>query len=220
MFVQQNGDLFDATTWTQLEYLDLSNTQLKHLPKMPETLKHLNLSGNTQLHVGDDEVEAPNEMPLLETFNCESTNFSPGVVRILTEPSIKNGNLKTLLIGKRIAEHRSTPVIDEYPASDTVEELSLSHMQINDTRMLQIIELYPMLKKLDVSGTKITGVAVRRFVDKGMQKLNLNECVDISQDAIDWARGQGIEVTFSTGAVAVAGSRKSFWNSSFARSFA
>jgi F-box/TPR repeat protein Pof3 len=97
-----------------------------------------------------------------------------------------------------------------------LEELSLTKMQINDARVLQIIELYPKLRKLDVSGTRVTGVAVRKFVERGMTSLNLDECVDVSSDAVDWARGKGAEVEYNFGRK---DAQNSFWFSSYARSF-
>jgi len=160
----------------------------------------------------------PDELPFLETFSCESTNISSDILKILTMASIANGKLKTLLIGGRLCEHRPGPAADEYPASEGLEELSLTTMQINDARVVPIIELYPKLRKLDVSGTRVTGVAVRQFVERGIKFLNLDNCADIGSDAVDWARGEGVEVSFIFRPLGQG--KRSFWNSSFARSFA
>lgn len=168
------------------------------------------------LHVGANE-EPPAELPLLETFNCEGTNISSDVLKVITIRSIANGKLKSLLIGGRLSDPRPGPAENEYPVCDDLEELSLNTMQINDTRVLQIIELYPKLRKLDVSGTRVTGVAVRKFVERGITSLNLDECVDVGSDAVDWARWKGVEVEFNFNRKE---SRKSFWHSSFAQKFA
>ncbi|KAE9375308.1 hypothetical protein N431DRAFT_542865 [Stipitochalara longipes BDJ] len=209
-------NLVDCTPWTKLEHLDLTNTQLRRLPKLPTSLKSLNLSNNIQLHVGVGD-EAPAELPLLETFNCEGTFITPDALKVLTMPAIANGKLKSLLIGARLADARPGPATDEYPASEDLEELSLNTMQINDARVLQILELYPKLRKLDVSGTRVTGVAVRKFVNWGITSLNLDECIDVSSDAVDWARNKGVEVEFNFNRK---DSRMSFWSSSFAQRFA
>jgi F-box/TPR repeat protein Pof3 len=206
----------DCTAWTNLEHLDLSNTQLRRLPKLPTTLRSLNLSNNIQLHVGLDH-DAPADLPLLETFNCEGTFITADVLKVLTLPAIANGKLKSLLIGGRLADAHPGPAAEEYPASEDLEELSLNTMQINDARALQILELYPKLRKLDVSGTRVTGVAVRKFVNWGITSLNLDECIDVSSDAVDWARNKGVEVEFNFNRK---DSRKSFWSSSFAQQFA
>ena len=208
----------DCTRWTKLQYLDLSNTQLQFLPKLPPTLRYLNLSNNTLLHVGVEE-EAPDELPFLETFNCEGTDISSDVLKVLTMPSIVKGNLKSLLIGARLSEYRPGPAADEYPASEHIEELSLHNMQINDSRVLQIIELYPNLRKLDVSGTRVTGVSVREFVNRGVTSLNLIDCLDVGEDAVAWARSMGIIVDFNFNR-STSKKRSSFWDSRFARNLA
>jgi F-box/TPR repeat protein Pof3 len=201
-------NIVDCTPWSKLEHLDLSNTQLRRLPKLPNTLKFLNLSHNFLLHVGPDD-EAPAELPLLETFNCEGTSISSDVLKALTTRSVTNRKLKSLLIGARLANPDSGPAEDEYPVSEDLEELSINLMQINDARVLQIIELYPKLRKLDVSGTRVTGVAVRKFVESGITYLKLDECVDVGTDAVDWARGKGVKVDFNFN------SGKSSWAGSF-----
>jgi F-box/TPR repeat protein Pof3 len=115
-------------------------------------------------------------------------------IKNITSSSIKNGNLKTLNLGFRIAESMDVPVTDEYPSSNTVEELSLAGSQLREERIIDVVNLYPKLSKLNVSSTKITGVAVKHFVSAGIKWLKLNECSEISPDAIQYARGKGVEV--------------------------
>lgn len=215
------GDLpnhVDCTSWTKLQHLDLTNTQLQFLPKVPATLRYLNLSQNTLLHVGVEE-EAPDELPFLETFNCEGTDISSDVLKVITMPSIAKGNLKCLMIGARLSEYRPGPAAVEYPASEHLEELSLHNMQINDSRVLQIIELYPNLGKLDVSGTRVTGVSVREFVNRGVTSLNLIDCLDVGEDAVAWARSMGVNVDFYFNR-SIPKKRSSFWDSRYARNLA
>lgn len=69
-------------------------------------------------------------------------------------------------------------------------------MIIGDERMVQIVALYPNLQKLDASATKITGVAVKHFVQLGIKHLRLNECGDVGSDAVEWARAKGVEVEY------------------------
>jgi len=88
-------------------------------------------------------------------------------------------------------------VAEEYPASQTVEELSLSSCALlSEKRILDIVGLYPSLKRLDISYTKITGVAVKIFIEKGIKWLAMNECNHVGADAVDYARSQGVEVEF------------------------
>lgn len=117
-------------------------------------------------------------------------------IKNITRESIKRGNLKSLSIGNRIVS-ATGPIKDEFPASETVENLSIGFLDIQEERILQIVTLYPNLRRLDISGTKATGVAVKVFVQMGLQYLKLNECSNISSDAVEWARGQGVEVEYS-----------------------
>jgi F-box/TPR repeat protein Pof3 len=186
----------DLSTWTSLESLDLTNTQLGCLPKLPPTLRHLILSDNIFLNFSQDNDEEPTALPLLETFACDSTQFDASIIKIITAASIKAGNLKRLSLGRRLCQCL-TPVEGEYPPSETLEELSLSFLIIGDQRAVQVASLYPKLRRLDVSGTKVTGVAVRQFVDMGITWLGLNECEQVGPDAVEWARGKGVEVSFN-----------------------
>jgi len=208
-------NLVECTQWANLQHLDLSNTQLTRLPKLPATLRYLNLSHNHHLYVHVDE-EVSTELSLLETLACESTSITSNVIKVLTGASITNGKLKTLLIGGRLTEVGG-PVTDEFPPSETLEELSLTCMRVGDARVLQILDLYPKLRKLDISATLVTGVVVRRIVEKGITSLNLDETKSVSLDAMDWARGRGVEVEFNNGRRRPGAKR--FWDSSFARGF-
>ena len=190
-------DFIRLSAWTFLESLDLTNTQLKCLPKLPPTLRHLILSDNTLLNFSQDEEE-PTALPLLETFACDSTQLDASIIKIITAASIKAGNLKRLSLGRRLCEWLpGAPVEEEYPPSETLEELSLSFLIIGDQRAVQVTSLYPKLHRLDVSGTKVTGVAVRQFVDMGITWLGLNECEQVGPDAVEWARGKEVEVSFN-----------------------
>jgi F-box/TPR repeat protein Pof3 len=159
----------------------------------------------------------PCEFMLLESFNCEGTNLyvqSPLLtlfgadlelfrngddLKFVTASSIKSGNLKRLLIGSRIRDDNDTSLVaDEYPASQTVEELSLEHDYSPELRIISIVRLYPNLQKLNVSyNYKITGVAVKNFVEMGIKQLKVNECYEISPDAVEYARGRGVQVEFN-----------------------
>ncbi|KAH9213407.1 hypothetical protein DL95DRAFT_339186 [Leptodontidium sp. 2 PMI_412] len=185
--------LVDATPWKALERLDLTDTQLTRLPKFPPTLKHLVLSENPQLNLRPDE-ERPTLLPLLETFACASTALDGEALKVITAASIKAGNLKRLTIGDRMVNPRESLVKDEFPPCETLEELSLASMVLSDKPALEIVSLYPNIKRLDISATHITGVAVKAFVNMGLKWLKINECDRISADAVEWARGKDIEI--------------------------
>ncbi|KAE8445648.1 hypothetical protein EG329_012945 [Mollisiaceae sp. DMI_Dod_QoI] len=189
---------FDLDAWTVLEHLDLTNTQITRFPKLPPTLKHLILADNPLLAVRDQaELLTLTTLPLLETFNCHCTALDAVTVKHITLEAIVNRHLKKLFIGGRMNDTQQTPVEQEFPASETVEELSLALLHLNDSHALQIVGLYPNLRKVDMSGTQITGVAVKELVNRGITSLKLNECHSISPDAVQWARSKGIDVLFN-----------------------
>jgi F-box/TPR repeat protein Pof3 len=179
-----------------LQSLDLSDTHVPYLPKFPATLRHLNLSKNRRLgfaEAGDMSFE----LPLLESFDCSGTTISSQLLKAITLQSIQAGNLKKLVMGDRFVDFENVPVEEEFPASTTVEELSLDSLLIREQRILEIIKLYPSLRRLDVSFTKVTGVAVKQFVAAGIKWLRLDECDAVSPDAVEYARGKNVEVQFN-----------------------
>lgn len=208
---------FVECTWSNIQHLDLSNTQLSRFPKFPPTLRFLNLSRNYSLN-RDGDQDIIFDLPLLESLDIESTSLMSRDVKALTKRSIENGTLKILLLGGRYVSNRS-PVEDEFPPCPTLEELSIGTLPLEDTRALQILKLYSKLRKVDLAGTMITGVTVRSLVEKGVTSINLDECANVGQDAIEWARGKGVEVQFNMHRKPPL-SPSVFWNSSFARSFA
>jgi F-box/TPR repeat protein Pof3 len=192
-----SGPIFDFCDLKHVESLDLSNGNLQEIPNLPATLKHLKLS--KMRHMGaHDDVDKIYELPLLETFDCSGTAISGSLLKAMTLQSIKAGNLKTLYMGDRLVDFApGTPVEDEFPASNSVEELSIASLIIRERRILEVIKLFPNLQRLDVSGTKVTGVAVKKFVALGIKWLKLDECSEVSPDAVEYARGKDVEVEFN-----------------------
>ncbi|KAI0999099.1 hypothetical protein K3495_g9094 [Podosphaera aphanis] len=188
---------WDLTPWSKLELLDLTNSQLTRLPKLPRTLKHLALDNNPLLFLTFNEEIGPFHLPSLESFSCRTTFIEAKGLLEITRASIEAKNLKKLSIGDRLNAFTSTvPVSEEFPASSTVEELSIAYLHLRDDRTLDILDLYPNLKKIDLSGTYITGITVKALVERGVEWIKLNECHNISHDAIEMARSKGVYVGF------------------------
>lgn len=183
----------DATKWVALERLHLTDTSIKSLPRFPPTLKHLFLSRNTSLTLTADE-EKPIALPLLETFACASTALDGNALKLIVGEAIENGNLRTLEVGDRHVNERPNLVKDDFPASGTVENLSIANTILTDISATAVVGLYPNLKRLDISNTRISGVSVKAFVKMGIKWLKINGCESISADAVQWARSKGIEV--------------------------
>lgn len=207
---------FNLERWTHLEYLDLTNTQITVFPKLPETLKHLILANNCSLAIPDvATLLSLTTLPLLETFNCHQTALKADEIKFLVGDAVINGNLKRLSVGARTNLADDSPADEEFPRSESVEELSIAMLFLNDKRIMDIVALYPNLRKLDVSGTNITGVAIRELVNRGITSLKLDECSGISPDAVEWARGKDVQVSYNFPSRS---GPPTFANSAFARS--
>ena len=60
-------------------------------------------------------------------------------------------------------------------------------------------ERFTLLRRLDVSHTRITGVGVKKVVQNlkaSLVHLAVNQCMELSIDAVEWAKKQGIQVDF------------------------
>ncbi|KAL3422552.1 hypothetical protein PVAG01_06708 [Phlyctema vagabunda] len=193
--------------WAQLKHLDVESIGLTNLPLLPHALEHLNISYNVQLGSGGERDHT--DLPLLKSFNCYSTNLDAQSVAKIIKPSIEAGNLKVLRVGGGVPELPGHMEIEEeYPASSILEEISLANMNLSELRTLQIINQYPNLKRIELSGSKITGVAVKHFVKMGVTYLKVNECAQIGADAIAYARSMGVEVVHTF--VNVSAARRSY----------
>lgn len=186
----------DMTPWTKLRILTLGGTYFDRLPKLPRTLRDLALLKAPKLNRNMLEIQGENPLPMLEMFDCTGTNVCDGFIKAITLESTKRGNLRELRIGYR-AVNPHISVEDEYPSSESLENLSLAYLNLPEDCVMQIVSRCPNLRTLDVSATKVTGVAVKSFVKQGITSLTLDECIDVGSDAVDWARGEGVEVKFN-----------------------
>lgn len=81
---------------------------------------------------------------------------------------------------------------------EPVEEFDISSLaNITDHLAPVIIKHMPNLKVLNLNRTQVTGVLVKDLVDApslGIEKLLVEECGNLSADAIKYARGRGVDV--------------------------
>ncbi|ESZ92258.1 hypothetical protein SBOR_7347 [Sclerotinia borealis F-4128] len=172
-----------------LEDLELVVCYLRSLPLFPSTLKRLSLRQNMRLSNQEDDTIL---LPLLETFNCENTGLSDGMIVAIIKnaPNLKHLHIGSRLVGDYAAAHH------DFPLCENLEELGVSCLQYDETRFIRIVDKCPNLKTLDISCTKITGVAVKHFVDQGITWIDLQKCEKVSYDAVEYARGKGVEAIF------------------------
>jgi hypothetical protein len=78
-----------------------------------------------------------------------------------------------------------------------LESLSITNcLYLNDEIVADIVaKAPPALRRLDVSGSKVTGAGVKDVVKLGkVKELVLNNCYYLGRDAVEWARLQGVKV--------------------------
>ncbi|KAJ8062448.1 hypothetical protein OCU04_008986 [Sclerotinia nivalis] len=189
-FGLQDAAPLDLSELKSLKDIELKDCDLTRLPLLPSTLRSLSLDENLRLSNQKDDTIL---LPLLESFNCESTGLTEGLVVSM----VKNtSNLKYLLIGSRLVGDYAAAHHD-FPSCDSIEELHVSFLQYDEQNFINIVKKCPNLETLDISYTKITGVAVKQFVDQGIKWLDLRGCGKVSPDAVEYARGKGVNVTFN-----------------------
>ncbi|KAG9241711.1 hypothetical protein BJ878DRAFT_214365 [Calycina marina] len=195
-------DEIDFSGMKYLENLNLTDLDLRKMPKLPSTIKILRIGKNSHLVLGnpdlphEEQVEIADEeekfeLPLLEVFDCEETSITTECVKRIVSSSAEAGNLRELAVGFRHIKNH-----DVYPTADSVRDLSLRALPHSERHIMQAVENFPNVKKLNCGLTRVTGVAVKRFVEMGVQWLILDECAHISSDAIDYARRKNVHVGF------------------------
>lgn len=93
------------------------------------------------------------------------------------------------------------PVCDELSVPARMAELQrlslLECYELKDDYVESILRQFQHLHYLDISGSSVTGVAVKEVVKAGhVRELVVNGCHKIGRDAVDWARCQGLKVEF------------------------
>lgn len=73
--------------------------------------------------------------------------------------------------------------------------LRTSHFELTDSHMQRIAAGCTLLEYVELRGSKITGVAVKLLCSvTAIKTLKLSNCLQVSADAIDWARAKGLQV--------------------------
>ncbi|EPQ63831.1 hypothetical protein BGT96224_A20190 [Blumeria graminis f. sp. tritici 96224] len=192
----QDDSPLDLTLWPNLETLDLTETQLEYFPKLPLSLKHLVLDGSCDVYYTDKYGIDIYPLPLLETLSFQYCRIDGPSISTLTESCIRANNLKILLLGGVEGPYPlDHPFSDLFPASATVEELSMSAMDLLDEEVIEITKFYPSLKKVDLSYNDITAITINELVKIGVKFINIDECSNVNSDTVEMARAEGVYVS-------------------------
>lgn len=186
-----------------LRSLKLCGTRLLRLPKLPPTIRHLNLiatSINFSELEGSQSLE-DHTLPELETLELSNNHLlTYPALQILLNPS--KGKLTELdLSGCARIDKAAIHGLITNGYLDGIVDLGLSYSDsdVDDSTAEAIAGSCPRLKNLNLSGTKITGVGVKSLVQKpqGMiEELCLNDCTGVGLDAVAYAEARGINLSF------------------------
>ena len=183
--------------------LNLRDCTMWEHPKLPSSLRSLDLSGATVM------VSRPSEsvqvMQALDSSELEvlkvgrSYVFSSTVLeRLLTLSTTK---LTTLVISHCPGSYQAAIRTCLSKGSfRCIVELEVAGLGLDDDDMALLAENAPRMKHLDVGHTKITGIGVKALVTKAgtsLEWLGLDGCTLVSLDAVQLARKAGITVRYN-----------------------
>jgi hypothetical protein len=178
----------NLTHLRKLQNLDLNRLQLSAQPKLPETIRSLDLD---HLYFPRHAADLEMKLPLLESFSCEHSSLGTIAVQAIMKSTI---NLKHARIGCRFDEPATAAT---FPPCQSLEELSLQFSLYREADIIDITTKCPKLQNLNVDGTCITGIAVKHFVGLGIKRLSLNRCYEVSSDAVEYARSKDVQVQYT-----------------------
>lgn len=181
-------------TLRKLESLDISGVVMPFPLELPSSIHTLNMS-KCRLESGTIEWEASR----LVRFEIAHTASITGESLLkLLEPN--KGNLIYLNISATPYEQSLYKWLAEGGYLEMVEELKLNNCPVDDELAIAIAENCPVLKRLSLANTKVSGVGVKAVVtalEAKLEYLNLDGCRNLAHDAVEWARSKGVRVAFS-----------------------
>jgi hypothetical protein len=135
-------------------------------------------------------------LPLLESLGIpHCTKIMSTVLFELVEMSKTGPGLRFLDVGGKFFDS-SMNLTETFPPSNTLEFLGLRQIaNIKDKELTAIVDLYPNLTRIDLEATSITGVGLKYLVEKGFKSINVDHCASLGEDAVHWARAQGVMVS-------------------------
>ena len=182
-------------TLQKLESLDISGVDMVSPVELPSSIHTLNVN-NSKLQSSIVEWDASRLVRLSMADTMELTSHC--LQAILHS---NKGNLTYLDISSAML----------YPLHDyrwlgeggsliKAEVLKLNNCALDDEDAIAIAMNCPVLKRLSLANTGVSGVGVKAIVtalEGKLEYLNLDGCKHTSIDAVEWARSKGVRVAFS-----------------------
>ena len=181
----------------QLETLRLFDSEIFGNLKMPTSLKSISLersvceatvSGQQRVHV-----------PELKWINLSRNVHRAGPMNIQALLSASRGNVEHLNLNYMSADRQYMADVFREQVVAKVEALGLAGLPVSDDNLANLGSFASRLKRINLSSTSVSGVGVKALVNGCKDTLTwikLDNCRNVSPDAIDWARSCGIEVSY------------------------
>ena len=181
-------------TLHKLESLDISGVDMAFPLGLPSSLHTLNIN-KARLREGIEEWEASQLVRLSVAHSVAFNAF--WLIEVL---ECNQWNLVYLDVSA-IPYHQSQYVclVSEGWLAK-VEELKFNNCLVDDELAIAIAEGCPVLRRLSLANTKVSGVGVKAVVtalEGKLEYLNLDGCKNTAYDAVEWARSKGVRVAFS-----------------------
>ena len=193
----------DFSTLTKLQHLDLAAFDAADFPLLPPSIQTLNIPGWYDCAFASDISQAhisEAKLKMLTSLSVSSpSDLSVTDLCTLLDPN--KGNLTRLDIGY-FSGLGSAEVITlvECGYLENVVELRMISLRIDDSVAAMLAKRSHKLRSLDLRLTRVTGVGVKALVLKNgckLERLGLNHCQSVGIDAVEWARKQGVDVSFT-----------------------
>jgi len=213
----------DFSMLKSLASLELCRTYINTPPLLPNSLKELTMNDiiSSALRVENWCFRSP--LPLLERLHLDAQAFAFSAVVQLLLGTHLNGNrlskpepVRALKSFGLYGASPEKPIMGvqenvqglfdlfSHLESNMVEELTLSYFndascRVDDkvTRAISKVGHFSSVKHINLTGTAITGVGIKELVKNMrpcLQTLVVSDCMDISSDAIEWAKQQKVVV--------------------------
>lgn len=189
----------DFSGLLHLQSLDLSRMRMGFFPKLPSSLQTLKL---TNCYIGGDHLQTLDTILTSDLINLTRLyirglhSIFPPALRALLESNKGNHtelNLHDFNFG--VMAVSSTITLSHLPR---IVALDLGCCHVTDSIVTELLAKIPYLETLNLESTEVTGVGVKALVlgssEGKLKKLFLNGCRDVSSDAVEWARGKGVQV--------------------------
>lgn len=195
----------DFTDLKHLEHLDLGSVLLA-LIRLPQSLKAFRgrLVGSGPTAASPPLVYLPH----LDTIECYAYH---DLKRLLHESESADDPAPCPMRSLKIQEYddgRPTPEFVQWRAQvlrserfSDLRELSIPQARNVDEHWVPImVEHMLNLESIDLESTDVTGYGIKLLVQSlpRLRTLRLNNCMSLSGDALQWARAQGIVVSYGT----------------------